>query len=144
VGYKNGQVVATEEIHTAGPAAAIVLEPDKTALSANQRDVAHLAVKIVDAQGNPVPDAGPEITVDVQGPARLIGLDNGDMTDHTDYSSPRRKVFNGLALGILQATAQAGEIHVRVTADGLKEATATLQATPLSNPVKPVFTALDL
>ncbi len=144
VGYKNGQVVATEEIHTAGPGAAIVLETDKAALSADQRDVAHVIVKIMDAQGNLVPNAANEITVDVQGPVRLIGLDNGDMTDHTDYTSPKRKALGGLALGILQATAQPGEIRVRVTADGLKEATATLQSAPMANPAKPVFTALDL
>jgi len=153
VGYKitgsgrggaTAQVVATEEVHTAGPAAAIVIEADKQNISANQRDVAQVTVKIVDAQGNLVPDANNAITFDVQGPARLIGLDNGDMTDPTDYKSPQRKVFNGLALGILQATDKPGDIQVHVTAAGLKDATVTLHAAPVSNPAQPVFTALDL
>ncbi|HVU37662.1 MAG TPA: glycoside hydrolase family 2 TIM barrel-domain containing protein [Opitutales bacterium] len=144
VGYKNGQVVATEEVHTAGPAAAIVLEADKSSLQADQRDVAHLTVKIVDAQGNLVPDAANEVTLDLQGPAQLLGFDNGDMTDHTDYKSPTRKTLAGLALGILQATNQTGEIRVHATSGNLKDATVTLQAEAMANPTKPTFTALDL
>jgi beta-galactosidase len=143
-GGATAQVVATAEVHTAGPAAAVVVTSDKNALQADQRDVANLTVEIVDAAGNVVPTAANEITVDVQGPARLIGLDNGDMTDHTPYQSPQRKVFNGLALAILQSTAQTGDIRIHVTADGLKDATVTLPATAVANPVKPLFTALDL
>jgi len=144
VGYKNGQVVATEEIHTAGPPTSIELKCDRDNFTANQRDVAHLTVRILDAQGNPVPDANNLLTFAVTGPAQLIGLDNGDVASHEDYKSNQRQAFSGMALGILQATAQSGEIQVKVTADGLKESTITLHAAPVTNPVKPVITALDL
>ncbi len=67
VGTKNGQVVATEEISTTGDPAAVMLSVDRGAIRADRRDVAHVTVKVVDAQGRVHPDADNEITFEVQG-----------------------------------------------------------------------------
>jgi beta-galactosidase len=42
----------------------------------------------------------------------------------------RRSAFNGLAQLIVQSTKQAGEIRLRASSDGLRSATATLEARP--------------
>jgi beta-galactosidase len=120
VGVKDGSVVAVEEISTTGAPASIELVVDRSALHADWRDVAHVAVRIVDAQGRLVPTADNEVRVEIRGEGTLIGLDNGNPLSHEDFKSNRRKAFNGLALGIVQSSGKAGVIEVTVTAMGLR------------------------
>jgi beta-galactosidase len=105
--------------------------------------VAHLTVKVVDADGILVPRADPLIVFDIQGAGALIGVDNGDPTSHEDYKASQRKAFNGLALALVQTTSQPGEIRVKVTADGLRGAAIVLHASAVPDVPQPVITSLD-
>jgi hypothetical protein len=50
----------------------------------------------VDKNGVVVPDAANEIKVELSGPARLLGLDNGNQSDVTAFSSkPERHLKAG-------------------------------------------------
>ncbi len=91
VGAKDGQPVVTEEITTAAEPAAIELSADRQTISADRRDVVHVMVRIVDARGHLVPDAANEVSFEVQGEGKLIGLDNGDMQSHEEYKANRRR-----------------------------------------------------
>ena len=122
IGRRNGEIVAQEEIHTAGPAAAISLKLDKNVLSSAARGVAQVEVRVLDANGVVVPAAGNAITYDVSGPARIIGNDNGDPASHDSYQAAARPVFNGTGLVTLQAGKMPGHVTVTAKADGLKEA----------------------
>ena len=123
IGTRDGKVVATAEVSTAGPPAALGLTVDRSSIRADRRDVAHLTVSVVDAQGRLVPDADAEIAFTLKGPGTLIGVDNGDMASHEAYKSDHRKAFHGLALAIVQATDRPGEIVVTATSPGLTGAT---------------------
>ena len=120
VGYREGQVVATDEVATTGKPSAIRLRADRVDLAADCRDVAHVTVTIVDAQGRVVPVADNEITFEILGRGKLIGLDNGNPVSHEDFKSDRRKAFNGMCLAIIQSTADAGQIRLTATSPGLK------------------------
>lgn len=126
VGKKDGQVVTTVEVATTGEAAVIALLPDRTSLTADRRDVAHVVVEIRDAQGRKVPTADQPITFAVEGEGKLIGVDNGDPESHEDYKAAVRKAFNGLCLAVVQTTAQTGTIRVTASSPGLAPATVTL------------------
>jgi len=126
VGMKGGKVAAEVEIATTGDPAAIALSVDRPAIRADRRDVAHLTVRVVDAQGRMHPDANNEITFEVQGEGKLIGVDNGDMSDMSDFKGKVRKAFHGMCLAIVQSTAQAGQIRVTATSPGLKPASVTV------------------
>ncbi|MEI9974262.1 MAG: hypothetical protein WDO73_20750 [Ignavibacteriota bacterium] len=120
--------VVTQEISTTGDPAAIVLTVDREAIRADRRDVAHVTVKVVDSEGRVHPDADNEISFEVQGEGRLIGLDNGDMGSHEDYKGKQRKAFHGMCLAIVQSNAEGGQIRVTATAAGLKAATVTISS----------------
>jgi beta-galactosidase len=128
VGTKDGEAVATLEISTTGDPAAIQLEVDRESIQADRRDVAHFTVKIVDSGGTVVPLADNEVTFELEGAGKLIGVDSGDMRSHEDYASNRRKAFYGLCLAIVQATADPGEIRLTAASAGLKPASATVTA----------------
>ncbi len=126
VGTKNGQTVATQEISTTGDAAAIELSIDRDTIRADRRDVAHVTVKVVDAQGRMHPDADNEIAFEIQGEGKLIGLDNGDMGNAEGYKGTQKKAFHGMCLAIVQSNATVGRIRVNATSPGLKAATVTV------------------
>lgn len=122
VGKRHGEVVCVQEIVTAGPAAQIALTVDRESIAADGRDVAHITAVILDGQGNFVPMAGNRVTFDVQGPARIIGVDNGNPVCHEPFQSSQRRAFNGLCLAIVQSTLTPGVVTVTATAQGLAEA----------------------
>jgi len=126
VGTKDGKPVVTVEVGTAGEPAAIDLKVDRDAIAADRRDVVHVAIRIVDAQGRMAPDAAHEVTFEIQGEGKLIGVDNGDMQSHDDYRANRRKAFNGMCLAIVQSTSKPGQIRITATSPGLKPASATV------------------
>jgi beta-galactosidase len=126
VGTKNGQAVAIAEISTTDDPAAVELSVDRDTIHADRRDVAHVTAKVVDTQGRMHPDADSEIAFETQGEGKLIGLDNGDMSDHEDFKGKVRKANHGMCLAIVQSTANAGQIRVTATAPGLKPATVTI------------------
>jgi beta-galactosidase len=122
IGRQNGLVVAQEEIHTPGAAASIALKPDKTVLDSATRGVAQVEIRILDADGEVVPNARNKVALDIQGPAKIIGYDNGDNSSHDSYQTGTRPVFNGMALATVQAGKMPGHVTVTAKAEGLKDA----------------------
>ncbi|MBP8305398.1 MAG: DUF4982 domain-containing protein, partial [Phycisphaerae bacterium] len=104
VGTKDGREACVQEISTTGPAAAIGLAVDRDRIAASRQDVAHVTVAIVDAQGRTVPTADNEVRFEIQGPGKILGVDNGDPASHEDYKADHRKAFNSLCLAIVQAS----------------------------------------
>ncbi len=132
VGKKDGKTII-EEVRTTGAPAAIRLSVDKSRIVANGRDVTHIKVEIVDKAGNVVPTADNLITFDLKGPARIIGVGNGNPRDHESHKASRQKAFNGLCLAILQSTRsidRPGTIHIQAHSEGLKGAVAVVHTTP--------------
>ncbi len=130
IGRRDRQIVAQEEIHTAGAPAAVALNLDKTVLNSATRGVAQIEVRILDANGILVPTASIAVTFDVQGPAKIIGVDNGDPASHDSYRANTRPVFNGMALVTLQAGKTPGHVTLTAKADGLNDASVELDVQP--------------
>jgi len=81
-GYRNGQIAATSRVETTGQPGALQLAPDRVRLIADGSDVAVISVKVVDSNGRVVPTAGDEISFELQGPGRILGVGNGDPGSH--------------------------------------------------------------
>jgi beta-galactosidase len=128
VGTKDGKTVAIVEISTTGEPAAIDLSADRDVIAADRRDVSHFTARIVDAQGKIVPLADNEVTFNVEGEGRLIGVDSGDPRSHEDYKSNRRKAFHGLCLAIVQSTRKPGTIRVTTSAPSLEPVTIEIKS----------------
>jgi beta-galactosidase len=123
VGMKGGKVAVEVIVATTGDPAAIEITADRATIRADRRDVSHLTVKVVDDQGRLHPDADHEVTFDVQGEGKLIGVDNGNMAEMaSDFKGKVRKASHGLCLAMVQSTATAGQIRVTASSPGLKPA----------------------
>ncbi len=128
---KTGErIMATQTYRTAGDPHAIEVNLDKDLVSANHKDVVHAEITIVDKNGEMVPGAGNLLNFEVEGPGRLIGVENGDILDLSPHKVNYRKAFHGKCLAIIQATGDAGEIRLKVTSGGLKEKEIRIKVKP--------------
>ena len=127
---ESGAVVARDERLSFGDSAALALEAERGELLADGEDVAFVAVRAVDADGHTVENAADRVFVTVGGPARLLGLDNGDSTDADGYKVSDRRLFNGRLMILLGAADDAGEVVVRASSPGLAPAELRLPVQP--------------
>ena len=118
-GWRDGQLVATRVLRSAGKAVALRLTADRAHLSTSRSDLAYVAVEVVDAQGAPV--CVPEVTVRyrVSGAGVLEAAGNGNHRDMRSFRQPEGKTWRGRSLAILRPTGQVGRMTLTVEADGL-------------------------
>jgi hypothetical protein len=119
-GYNNGKEVSSYTINTAGEPYAIKATVDRRSFTQRKKDLAHIEISIVDKNGVPVYAAENEITVTVEGPATLLGLESGSTVSHEDYKWNKRKAFHGKLLAYIQSGQKGGMVKVTITATGLQ------------------------
>ena len=116
-----GIIVAEKVQATAGDPAAIRLTTDRKTLQANRTDVAHIAVDIVDQNDVSCPSANHLIEFEIKGPAKLLGVDNGDPLDLSPHNVLKRRVFRGKCLLLIQAAAREGAMRVTASSGHLQK-----------------------
>ena len=133
VARSGGTIVASDELKTAGKPARLVFTADTpaTPLSPDWNDVRYVTATLVDAAGTRIPDSTTVVHFAATGPASIIAVDNGNLTDHDPYQASQRKLYFGNAVALLRATGSAGKVTVTVSAEGVPSATLTLTAAPI-------------
>jgi len=127
-GYKGDKVAMTAKRETTGAPAKLVIRPDRQEVSADGEDVAMFTVEVKDAHDRVVPITDNEVTFRVKGEGKLIGVGNGDPTDHAPDKGTSRKAFCGYCMAVVQSTKKAGSITVEAVAPALESVTATINA----------------
>lgn len=128
VSRKNGKEVLTETIRTAGKPAQIRLNADRSRIKADGKDLCFVTVKILDADGNLVPDAANLVNFKLSGNATIAGVDNGFQASLEPFKANYRKAYHGMCLAIIQSADKAGKIELSATAEGLKGAILTISS----------------
>lgn len=123
VGYRNRAIAAQAIIITTGRPVSLNAIADRKVIAVG--GIVHIEISAIDEEGRFVPDAIPMIRCSINGPARLIGMDSGDLTDHTLYSSLERRMFSGRLLAMVCADAP-GNIHVVFSAEGMNDSVVTV------------------
>ncbi|MDX2783671.1 DUF4982 domain-containing protein, partial [Streptomyces caniscabiei] len=129
VARRDGRVVATDVLRTAGEPHAVRLTADRRSVKADGRSLAFVTAEIVDARGVVVPDAEHLITFDVRG-GSLAGLDNGREESAERYQASTRTAFGGKALAIVRSGAEAGTVRLTARVAGLRTGRVSVRATP--------------
>ncbi len=114
-------------VRTAGKAHHLELIPDRTLLQADGDDLCYVTVRVVDKDGNLVPDAADLVSFRVKGAGRFRAAANGDAANLDLFHLPRHHAFAGQLTAILQAADTQGTITLEASAKGLKKATLTVQ-----------------
>ena len=120
VAYRGGKKWAETVTRTTGPAARIVLSPDRSTIKSDGQDLSFVTVTVADKDGLLVPRSKNRIRFDISGPGEIVAVDNGDPTNHESFQSKERNAFNGLCLVIVRTLAgKPGVIKLRAHSDGL-------------------------
>lgn len=117
--YKAGREMGEYTIKTTGAPARVTIASDRTVISADNQDVAHVEITVVDQQGARVGHADDEVTLNIAGPGKLIGMESGSLDSHEDYKSNRRKAVRGKLVAYIQAV-KPGQIKVTVQSPNLQ------------------------
>ena len=128
IAYKDGEAKAENQIVTAGTPAVIELTADRDEICADGMDLSFIKVRVSDENGVTVPCDNIELTAEAtvgNEPAAngvLAGFGSGNPCTDESYGTGKRRVWNGYALLAVRALNETGEMKVRVSAEGLKEA----------------------
>jgi len=114
--------VLVKEISTSGKAAKIELIADRKTIAADGKDLSFVTVRVLDARGNLVPDAGNLVEFRLEGNAAIAGVDNGFQASLEPFKANYRKAYRGLCLAIIQAGNTPGKIKLTAVSAGLKTA----------------------
>jgi len=129
VAYKGGLEWAQASVQTAGDAAALDLQPDRTVIHADGSDLSFVTVRVTDANGATSPRADNALHFTIEGPGEIVATDNGDPTSFEPFQAPQRKTFSGLCLVIIRAkSGEAGSIRLTASGDGLQSGNVTITA----------------
>ena len=73
-----------------------------------------------------VPNAMNNIQFTIEGPGKIVGVDNGDPTSHASFKASNRNAFYGKCLVIIQSLKKEGEIKLTASSSGLENTTVSI------------------
>jgi beta-galactosidase len=129
VAYTRGEESARASLRSVSGALRLDASAERSAIVADDRDLAYVAIEIRDAEGNLAHAADRSVTVSLAGPGTLLAVGSGRPDQTERFDSGTHRTFDGRALAIVRPTG-AGDIIVTVSAEGLATTTVTVAAEP--------------
>ncbi len=127
VSRKAGKEILTREIKTAGNASRLLAAADRSEISANGEDLSFITVEVHDENGIMLPGASNQIQFEIEGDARIVGVDNGNPLSHEPMKGSTIKAFNGKCLVVVQSGENPGKVVLTAKSEGLKEGRVNIQ-----------------
>lgn len=128
VAYDNsGKKVEEKTVRTAGKPHHLEVVADRTALSADGKDLAYITVRVVDKDGNLCPADDRLVSFTVKGAGSFRAAANGDATCLDLFHLPRMHAFSGQLTAIVQSGAESGNLVFEAKAKGVKAGKLTLE-----------------
>lgn len=125
---KNGRVIAEDKRESFSDSAKLSMKSDDENLLADGRDLIFIEISALDKDGHIVENARDRVKINVFGPARLVGLDNGDSTDYDSFKGDNKRLFSGKLVAIIQSTFDNGIVTVSAKAKGLEPCKLSFEA----------------
>lgn len=123
-----GNETAYAKIETTTEPVKVVVNIDNATLKADAYDVAHIVVQLIDEKGNSVKTQNTNVTFELEGPVKLLGVDCGNFNKHQKFQSNTIETFKGRCLAIIQSTKETGPIKIKVKADGFRDQTVYIES----------------
>ncbi|OHV56169.1 DUF4982 domain-containing protein [Pseudofrankia sp. BMG5.36] len=136
VAYTGGHETGRMSLRSATGDVRLDVTVDRARITADDRDLAFVAVTLVDAAGNLHNTADRRVAVELAGPGVLQGFGSADPRSEENFFDTVRTTFDGRALAVIRPTAP-GAITVTVTADDCTPVTAHIEAAPAAQAEEP-------
>ena len=122
-----GKAVATQIVRTAGRPHHLELIADRTTIAADGKDISFVTVRVVDKDGNLIPDDGRLLNFKVKGAGSFRAAASGNPASLDAFHLPRHHAFSGQLVALIQSAEHAGEAVLTVSAKGLPSASIRIQ-----------------
>ena len=127
IARKDGRLYAEHQLETAGQPVRLVIETENPDWRADGMDLQYVKVRAVDKKGRVVPTNDYKVTFQVEGPARMIAVDNGDHSSNDLFDGNEKQLYEGFAMAIVRSSKdEPGKVKVTVNCKGLKGAAKTV------------------
>ena len=132
VGYSSPQqqqvsTAVQHEISTTGSAVRLIVTPDKQTWKADGEDLQHLRITAVDSKGRKVWDCQDEVSISIDGDARIAAIGNGNIFgDEISTTGNTCHLYKGTALVILRSALKPSTVTLRVSSPKYKTVTCKL------------------
>ncbi|MGL1959429.1 MAG: DUF4982 domain-containing protein [Colwellia sp.] len=131
VAYKKGKKIGEKMVRTAKNAKVISLIPEKLTLKADSNSLNYILVEARDENGELAPHDMSMVYFDIEGPATIIGIGNGNPLSLEPFQDKQHSLFYGKAIVIIRGiSGQAGTVTLRAKSKGLTTSTTTMRAIP--------------
>jgi beta-galactosidase len=122
VGYRNGEEVCTHSVKTPGTAVKLQFARDTITLPAQEGYEKLITVEAADEEGNPYFRESSEVRFVVEGPARIVAVDHGNLMSNEPYGSDRAHMYRGKVSVLLRLDGTPGRVVLSAFADGMYSA----------------------
>ena len=123
IGKTGHRSIIETSIQTAGWPDRVEIIADRNQVLPNG-DLVYITAKICDRNGVLVPDASNLVSFQIlEGPGKIIGVDNGNPMSHEPFVDEQRHAFSGLCLCVIQTLKREGKIMIRASSAHLKSST---------------------
>ena len=89
-------------------------------------DVVHVILQLTDAKGNSVSHMERKLLLEIDGPVKYLGVDNGWYRNTMAYSGKEIITHQGRTICIFQASDITGEAKITVTGEDLKASSKSI------------------
>ena len=127
IAYLNGKEVARHNLTTHGDAKKLTLTADNNDWRADGMDLQHIKINATDSKGLTDKKASHLLKFNVEGPAEIVGVINGNLSSDELMTGDARSLYNGTATVILRSNQEAGLVTLSVSTDGLPTKKIALQ-----------------
>jgi hypothetical protein len=125
VGYRHGVATSRSALRSTSGPLALRLLPESEAIA--EDELAYVAVSVEDGAGTVEMLADDQVTIEVRGPAELIGFGTSAPAPEESYVGSTHTTYRGRALVILRRTGGTGPIHLTATSSAHGRAAITLE-----------------
>jgi len=122
VGRNSGKDAASHVLNTTGSPVSIGAKSDIKNLISNRQDLANVFVTLYDDAGNPVYSADNEITCEITGPVKLLGMEDSNPVNIENYKDSKQHAYHGKMLIYIQSLDKPGKALIKLSSPGLKTA----------------------
>lgn len=128
VGYSNKKPVQSYELKSATNPTSISLSADRNEIKADGQDLSYITVKLEDLEHITNPKIDNLVEFDIEGPATIVGIGNGNPTSVQSFQANQVTTWKGRCLLIIKSKNVAGKIIVRAKTDKIKMGVLELSA----------------
>jgi beta-galactosidase len=136
IAYQDGREVGRSELRSADGRIGLNLHAESDTLLADGDDLAFVHVELADPQGIVEMLDDDDVSIEVTGPAELVGFGTAAPAPAESFLSARTRTYRGRALAIVRSTGEPG--LVRISARSPRHGSAEAELRAVTDPDRPL------